>query len=189
MRDYFEYGCVGRASVKKAAFFICASIISGMLFGIASVEDSFFSPYFKLFFLGFLLLSVLIFARFIGTRYYYQLIGRSFDEADLVITELRGFFGKESAVKVKRTVCRVSVKSIADITEINAGTDGRKMIKSIKKAARSERAAVYNYVADLFPSEYVIVKIEDEDGISYVRFSPDEELLGLMRTITSRTLQ
>lgn len=186
MKDCFEYSCIGRATVKKCAVLICASVISSVLFGVASVETSVFSPYFKLVSIAFLFLSILIFVRFIGTRYSYKLIIYPSGESDFMIAELRGFFGKSHDVKVNRTVCRVSVTNITDVTVIRGESGDEKLLKALKKKMRSEKAAIYNYTSVIFLSEFAILKIEDGDGISYVRFSPDEELLRLLRNCISQ---
>ena len=180
VKDRFEYTSICRTNVKKAVFFICASVITSMLLGIASVENSIFSPYLSIISLVFLLLSIMISVRFVGMRYLYKLTLYPFDDGDLVITELRGCFGRAVDVKVKRTVCRVSVKTIVDICEIRQSDDNKK-IKDIKKTARMERAAIYNYTTEFFPNEYVVLKIKDVEGVSYVNFSPDKELLRLLR--------
>jgi hypothetical protein len=182
VNDRFEYTSIGGANVKKALVLVCASVTSSVLLGVASVEQSAFSPYFKLASMLFLLLSILVFVRFIGTRYLYKLMIWPSGEGELTVTELRGFFGKSSRALVKRTVCRISM---SDVASVNVVSD-EKEAKRIRRISRKERAAVYNYNADLFPNAFSVLKIEDADGISYVRFSPDSELLRLISDCISQ---
>lgn len=178
--DRFEYTCIGRANVKKAATLICLSIVTGVLLGVASVGDSVFTPYFKGASWLFLLLGIVIAVRFVGTRYSYSVILYPSGEGDLVISELRGYFGKENTVKVRKTVCRISVLDIRETAAVKNDKEGKKRIKALKKEARREGAAIYNYCADVFPEAYTVIKVSDRDCTSYIKFSPDEKLLSLL---------
>lgn len=75
-----------------------------------------------------------------------------------------------------KAVCRISVGSIKELILI----EDRKKLRSLKKKARLENARVYDYTAELFARELSVIRIEDGDGISYVRFSPDGELIKLL---------
>lgn len=178
--DSFEYTCVGRADAKKAMTIVCLSVASCVLLGIASVEDTVFAPYFKGASSVFLFLGILLAVRFVGTRYSYSIILYPSGEGDLVMNELRGYFGKETTVKVRRTVCRVSVADIRETEAFKNDKNGKKRRRKLRKEAWGERAAVYNYCADVFPESYAVIKISDRDGTSYVKFSPDEKLLSLL---------
>lgn len=185
MKDYFEYTCVGNANVKRATVLVSASVVSAMLLGVASVGESVFSPCFALASAVFFFLAVLIFVRFIGTRYSYKLIIYPSGEGDLLIAELRGVFGRSSDVKVNRTVCRISVDDITDFTVITSG-DCKSTRKELKKKLCAKGEKIYNYTSAPFLNEFAVIRIEDADGVSYVRFSPDEELIRLLRSCSSR---
>ena len=180
MHDRFEYTCIGRADVKKATTLVCLSVASCVLLGIASVEDTVFQMYFRCASWIFLILGILLAARFIGTRYSYSVVLYPSGDGDLVITELRGFFGRENVVKARKTVCRVRISDVRETVTVKNDKDGKKRMRSQRKDARLEKAATYNYCADVFPESFAVIKISDLDGVSYVKFSPDEELLKLI---------
>lgn len=181
MNDRFEYTCIGRADVKKSMTLVCLSIVSCVILGVASVGDSIFTPYFKGALSIFLFFGILIAVRFVGTRYSYSVVLYPSGDGDLVITELRGYFGKKNTVKVRKTVCRVSLSDICETDALNSDKDGKKRMKALKKEARREKAEIYNYCADVFPSSFTVIKISDGDGVSYVKLSPDAELMAFLK--------
>lgn len=177
--DHLEYTCIGRANVKKATVLALSLGASSTIVGVLSTAESALAPYLNLAFLLLLLLSILVFVRFIGTRYSYKLLLYPFLEGDLVIIELRGSFGKNSKINLTKTVCRVGIDSITELVWIESKND-RKKYREIKRSTLREGARWYNYTADLFAQKLLIIKIEDGDGISYVKFSPDERLAALL---------
>lgn len=107
------------------------------------------------------LFGVLFCSRFLLSGYTY-IIESAADGTppDLVITEQKG--------KVTRTVCRVSI----------AGGKLRRDEKSKKPDG-----TVYDYTPSPFAPEKWIFKVPERDGEGYVRFTPDEKMISLMREI------
>ena len=127
-----------------------------------------------------LLLAAMLAVRFIGTRYVYKITFGALGDGELSVSELRGFFGKSSDVKSCRTVCRVGLFDVKEATVFERGDESRTKIKEMKKRIRRERAAVYNYLPDVFADKYALLRIENGDGISYLKLSPDGELMRII---------
>ena len=177
----FEYSYSPKADLKKSVILISMCLITFALFGASSVDGELvFAPIMGAVSSVFLFLTIAFSVRLLGTRYAYRVVIDSRGDGDLVIYELHGYFGKYSNTKRTRTVCRVSLYDIREVISLEKSKEGKKKIRATKKRIRKEKAALYNYCTDIFSEKYSIIKIVDDDDIFYIRFSPDEKMLGLI---------
>lgn len=176
----YEYTCCPKPNIRRSSVLVGAITVTAILFGIASVDQTVFSVYFGALSSLLLFLAVVISVRFIGTRYVYKITLTSFG-GELSVCELRGFFGKSGEVRSHRTVCRVSLFDIREVDTFDRTDESLKKLKKTKKSIRRARASVYNYLPDVFADEYALIKIENADGISYIKLSYDEEFIKLIK--------
>lgn len=177
----FEYSYSPKADLKKSVILISMCLVTFALFGASSVDkDLVFAPIMGAVSSVFLFLAVAFAVRLLGTRYAYRVVIDSRGEGDLVIYELRGYFGKYSNTKRTKTVCRVSLYDIREVISLEKSKKGKKELRATKKRIRKEKAALYNYCTDIFLTKYTILRIADGDEAFYVRFSPDEKMLAFI---------
>lgn len=105
--------------------------------------------------------------RYLLTSYTYILEENENGGADFVVSELH--------FKKRRTVCRISVLDIADISQ-NSKKDKFVFPKNARK---------YNYSSELLENKYTVLRVEDEGGSAFIRFLPDERMLFLIRKLQS----
>lgn len=172
----YEYTCCPKANLLRSGVLVAALTVTGVLFGAASVERTVFTPWFSVASGLLLLLAAMLSVRFIGTRYVYKITVDARGEGELSISELRGFFGRSGEVRSQRTVCRVELFDVREAVIPERADE----LKKIKRQIRRERAAVYNYLPDVFADKYALLRIENGDGISYLKLSPDGELMRII---------
>jgi hypothetical protein len=107
------------------------------------------------------LFGVLFCSRFLLSGYTY-IIESAADGTppDLVITEQKG--------KITRTVCRVSIA-------------GGKLYRD--ERSKKPDGAVYDYRPSPYAPNSWVFKVPERDGEGYVKFTPDEKMIDLMREI------
>ncbi len=105
--------------------------------------------------------------RYLLTSYTYIIEENANGGADFVVSELH--------FKKRRTVCRISVSDIAEISQ-----NGKKHKFAFPKNARK-----YNYSSELLGNKYTVLRVEDEGGSAFIRFSPDEKMLFLIKKLQS----
>lgn len=178
----FEYSCFSRSNNTKAATAVALSMTSSAILYVISATDIAWLSYLKSVAIVFLVLSALLMTRYFGTRFMYKI---SFDEngkGEIEVYELRGYFGQGKTVKQASAVCRVSIENIKEAARIDRKKKSdRKNEKGIKLRVSKEKANVYNYCSEIFPSDHAYLRIEDEDGISYIKLSPDERLWSIIK--------
>lgn len=175
-----EYTCCPKTNLVRSGVLVAALTLTCVLFGTVSVGKTVLSPIFSAASSVLLLLAAMLAVRFIGTRYVYKITFGALGDGELSVSELRGFYGKSSDVKSCRTVCRVGLFDVKEATVFERGDESRTKIKEMKKRIRRERAAVYNYLPDVFADKYALLRIENGDGISYLKLSPDGELMRII---------
>ncbi len=107
------------------------------------------------------LFGVLFCSRFLLSGYTYVIESAADGSSpDLVITEQKG--------KVTRIVCRVSIA-------------GGRLYRDEK--SKKPDGAVYDYRPSPFSPNSWVFKVPERDGEGYVKFTPDEKMIGLMREI------
>ena len=107
------------------------------------------------------LFGVLFCSRFLLAGYTYIIESAADGSSpDLIITEQKG--------KVARTVCRVSIA-------------GGKLYRDEK--SKKPDGIVYDYRPSPFAPNGWIFKVPEKDGEGYVKFTPDERMIELMREI------
>lgn len=105
--------------------------------------------------------GVLVCIRFLLSTYTYIIeADTEAGIADLVITEIKG--------KTLRTVCRVSLAG----GRLFADEKGKK-----------PNGAVYDYRPSPFTPNSRYFEVPERDGEGFVRFSPDEKMVELMRSL------
>jgi len=104
--------------------------------------------------------GVLVCIRFLLSAYTYIIEADTESGiADLVITEMKG--------KTIRTVCRVSIAG----SRLFADEKGKK-----------PDGMIYDYRPSPFAPDSRYFEVPERDGEGYVRFSPDEKMIELMRS-------
>ena len=106
--------------------------------------------------------------RYLLTSYTYIIEENENGGADFVVSELH--------FKKRRTVCRISVSDIAELSQ-----NDKK-----HKFAYPKKARKYNYTAELLPDKYTVLRVEDNGNTAYIRFSPDEKMLFLIGKLQGR---
>lgn len=107
------------------------------------------------------LFGVLFCSRFLLAGYTYIIESAADGSSpDLVITEQKG--------KTARIVCRVSIA-------------GGKLYRDEK--SKKPEGAVYDYRPSPFAPNGWVFKVPEKDGEGYVKFTPDERMIELMREI------
>ena len=103
--------------------------------------------------------------RYLLTSYTYILEENENGGADFVVSELH--------FKKRRTVCRISV---LDIAEISQNDKKNKFVfpKNVRK---------YNYSSELLGNKYTVLRVEDEGSSAFIKFSPDEKMIFLIRKL------
>jgi len=105
--------------------------------------------------------GIMICSRFLLSGYTYIIEGSEDGKApDLVIIENRG--------KVNRTVCRVSAS-------------GGRLFRA--DGGKKPDGRVYDYRPSPFVSDSWIYVVPERDGDGFVRFSPDEKMIEIMRSL------
>lgn len=105
--------------------------------------------------------GLLVCTRFLLSGFTYSIESQADGTPpDLVIVENKG--------KVNRTVCRVSVA-------------GGKLYRSDKNRKLAS-GKIYDYRPTPFGSDSWIFEVPERDGEGFVRFSPDEQMVSLMRS-------
>ena len=100
--------------------------------------------------------------RYLLTSYTYIIEKSADGGCDLVVSELH--------FKRIRTVCRVSVFSVAQVARNEKG----------KKFKIHRGMRKFNYRAELFDENYYILRIDEDGGSAFIKFSPDDKLISLI---------
>lgn len=180
MNEIFEYSHSPKANLTKSVILVILCFLSGILLGIASTEEFVLSPYLKCGSGFFFLLGIVFFVRFIGTRYVYRITIDRRGNGDLTIFELHGYFGKYADAKSSKTVCRVSLYEIKEIYTLTNDKEGKKEIKKLKKQLKDEKNEIYSYCHEIFPKQYTLLKLDDGESVSYLKFTPNPKMLKII---------
>lgn len=184
MRDYVcEYTCLPECDKVKSGMLVsgCVAAAIGML--AVSEFGGMLAPYFKIGATVFVLVGILFAARLLATGYVYAIFkDAQSGQLDLVINEKR--LGKS------KIVCRISLYDIKEILEYDSS---KKVPRGKRKKLKRQRRVrpcrkkngtgrCYNYCQDILPSKYCVLRVSGGES-AYIKFSPDETMLRLIKTI------
>ena len=96
--------------------------------------------------------AIFILSKYVITSFAYTVCENDGGGYDLLVSQVSG--------RKNVTVCRISIGDIKKIKHIKRGD------KSCKKA--------YNYSAELFARELLLLEINDEGSVFYVKLQPDK---------------
>ena len=100
--------------------------------------------------------------RYLLTSYTYIIEQTDSGSIDFLVSELH--------FRRRRTVCRISLDEIKDIRPDEKG----------KKSKLPKKARVFYYLAELPVRQAYILRIENEDGELFIKFSPDARMAELI---------
>ena len=113
-----------------------------------------------------LAIAILLISRYLLRGYVYRVLPRSHASGvDLVITELYS--------RRRTVVCRVGLEEICRVTPITA-ENRRRLIKE------TGRAALYKHVAELFPKNAYLLKVQNDQEEYFLEICADETLIALI---------
>ena len=149
---------------KNLLYFI---IFSCAILGIVSFAPFDISEKYSLWLkaLGFVLLAAafILADRYVMTYFSYSIEKNDEGGIDFCVREIR--------YRRARVVCRVYLHEIKEIKKIKKG----------KQSDISRGALVFNYRRDFLPSEHFLIRGEGKDGEFFIRFSPDDEMVNIIR--------
>ncbi len=174
MENKFVYEYTPRGNVKLASALIALCLTLSVSGCFVLLLDNVLSPYMGAAGGLFLLISLMLCVRFLGTRYLYRVSYDRLGNGELTVFELRGFFGAYDTVKSSTAVCRISIDGISECVEIKPKQ------RKYKKQVRRSNAEVYNYCPSAFQREYAYLKFTDDEKEVYIKFAPDEKMLNLL---------
>ena len=147
-------------AVSVTVFLLCAS----MAFSAVGLNNDLRRLFvYTEFFL--LTVAAMMFDRFISKSYSYAVY--SGESVDLVVYE-NAIFSKETVV-----VCRISLSSVTDVSEIH-GKEKRKKI---------DKTADYNsYTASMLERDCILLSYSEYDESGVIRLSFDKDLLKIIET-------
>ena len=151
---------------RREMLILILSLLFGLLsFAFSLMEWMLYRAICQLASVAFFTVSVIMLSRYLLRDYRYRVEPREgMPDAplDLTVTEV---YGKRITV-----VCRFAISDVREITRITA--ENRKEIASALKGAR-----VFVYTPEMQPSNVLLIKVEDGNGIYFVKICADDALV------------
>ena len=135
-------------------------IVALVLFALAGMDIFAARALLQLIATLFAVAGIFILTKYVLLSYVYTL-SENDGEYDLLIAQISG--------KKSTTVARISVSDIAEVKQIDASE------RSYGKA--------YDYSAELLPKELLLLKIDEQGSVFYVKLLPDGDFIRALDSI------